>query len=216
MKSIVPVLAFGLALSTAVMVANQHRAWSPGPDGGSSLATATRFSGRSTAAGHPARHGRIERVAQGARQDAVSAPGAPPASTTGASAFDRIRVDEIAPDVYVVSAMDLLIALSQADALTATIQPMLSFNTGPKYWIDSFVLEGALGGQGFTVVAPKLMRRAGIEPGDTLRTLNGRPIDPDVDIQDLLREISRDPLNSVIRLEVERQGVKLTKTYQLG
>lgn len=222
--SIVPVVAFVVALSTTLMVAKEQLAGNHDLDRGDPSDTVTPFGGHPNSAGHsPARHSSTEAVAQAVRQEVVSALGGPPTSSARVgepgpevSVFDRIRIDEIAPNVYVVSAMDLLIALSQADALTVTIQPMLSFNTGPKDWIDSFVLEGILTGQGFTVTAPKLVRRAGIEPGDTLRTVNGRPIDRDVNVQALLREVSKDPLNSVIRLEVERQGVTLTKTYQLG
>jgi hypothetical protein len=217
-STVFPVLVSVLALSTALGLASQHLARD------SSLERAN-FSEQGMPAQGPSRHAVTAPSSLGAREEAPSAaPGWPTATSVAREAtagldpgiYDRIRIDEVAPNVYVVSAMDLLIALSQADALMATVQPMLSFNSGPQYWIDSLVIEGILTGQGFRVTAPKLVRRAGIEPGDTLRTVNGRPIDHDVNVQALLREVSKNPLNSVIRLEVERQGVTLTKTYRLG
>jgi S1-C subfamily serine protease len=65
------------------------------------------------------------------------------------------------------------------------------------------------------VTAPKLAERAGIEVGDIILSVNGRPVDGLASLYTIYRAIRHDSALTTVRMELERQGTRLTRTYRI-
>jgi S1-C subfamily serine protease len=84
-----------------------------------------------------------------------------------------------------------------------------------EYHITSAASDGVLGRQGFTVWAPKLAARAGIEVGDTILSVNGIPVDGFPSLYRIYQQVRRTPALATVQVELERGGSRVTKTYRV-
>jgi len=133
--------------------------------------------------------------------------------------LEKVRVDERAPGLYEVNVADAQAVLEQAGRvlteLWPTVQPALSLQRGVEYRISSAAGDGVLSSQGFTLTAPKLAARAGLQVGDTILSVNGRPVDGFASLYRIFREVRQDPTLRTVRVELARQGTRRTQTYRI-
>ena len=129
-----------------------------------------------------------------------------------------VKIQEIGPGVYEVSAADAQSLLNVAGRLLPTvargIRPAFSFDEGLQYRIRSEFIGGVLTREGFTATDPKLVAQAGIEAGDIILSVNGRPVDGLTSSYAIFVKLLPDPGQRAIEVELEREGERLTKTYR--
>ena len=133
--------------------------------------------------------------------------------------LSRVRVREVGPGRYEVPAADARAVLDNAGRVLADMAPLVlptfSLQTGLQYRITSAASDGVLTGQGFTVTAPKLAERAGLEIGDTILSVNGQFVNGFPSLYRIFRAVRRDPDLQTVEMELERQGVRMMKTYRI-
>jgi hypothetical protein len=95
-------------------------------------------------------------------------------------------------------------------AITAT--PLPSIGMGLSVLISSVAGDGILTDEGFTVTDPKLSKNAGIQVGDTIRSVNGFPVRQ---AHAALLAMRRDPDRATIEVEIDRRGARLVQVYVL-
>ena len=121
--------------------------------------------------------------------------------------------------LYEVKGADVQALLEDAGRVLADLAPIVlpipSFQTGLQYRITSAASNGVLSKQGFTVTAPKLAERAGIEVGDTILSVNGRPVNGFASLYAIFQAVRRDPALRTVQVELERRGSRLTQTYRI-
>jgi hypothetical protein len=136
-----------------------------------------------------------------------------------ATLLGRVRVREAGPNVYEVSATDLQNALDHGGQVLAeawpTVWPLVSLRDGVSLQVRSPVADGVLGPRGFRVTSPNLAERAGIEVGDVVLAVNGQAVNSFGDLYSLYQKVQRDSPLSTVELSLERQGVPVTKIYQI-
>ncbi len=146
-------------------------------------------------------------------------PSLPPRALLDPEVLRKVQVQEVGPGLYEVAAADVYAVLDNAGGVLADLAPhvlpSLTFETGLQYRISSAAGDGILTGQGFTVIAPKLAERAGIRVGDTVLSVNGRPVDGFASLYRIFREVRRTPGLRTIQVELDRGGTRLTKTYRI-
>jgi membrane-associated protease RseP (regulator of RpoE activity) len=146
-------------------------------------------------------------------------PTPPPRAALDAGLLGHVRVKEAGSGIYDVNAADVHTVLENTGRVLADLSPIIlpiiSVKTGLQYWITSAASDGVISRQGFTVLAPKLAGRAGIEVGDTILSINGKPVDGFGSLYRIYREVGRDSALTTVRMELERQGTRLTKTYRI-
>jgi C-terminal processing protease CtpA/Prc len=76
--------------------------------------------------------------------------------------------------------------------------------------ISSVAGDGVLTSEGLTVTDPKLSAEAGIQVGDTIRSINGFPVRQ---AHVALLAMQRDPDRGTVELLIDRQGMRLTQVY---
>ena len=149
----------------------------------------------------------------------AAGPGPPRRPTRDAALLRSVPIQETAPDRYDVPAADLQAALAQAGRVLAELAPgvvpTFSTTAGVAYRLTSAAGDGVLGRQGFTVWAPKLAERAGIESGDTILRVNGVPVDGFPSLFRIYQQVRRTPALATIQVDLDRGGTRLTKTYRL-
>ena len=149
----------------------------------------------------------------------VAGLGSPVRTTLDAALLSQVHLRESAPDRYDVRAADVQAVLENAGRVLAELAPgvvpTLSTTGGVEYRITSAASDGVLGRQGFTVWAPKLAERAGIQLGDTILSVNGVPVDGFASLYRIYQQVRRTPALATIQMEVERGGTRVTKTYRL-
>jgi membrane-associated protease RseP (regulator of RpoE activity) len=131
----------------------------------------------------------------------------------------KVRIQEISPGLYEVNAADVQAVLDNAGQvltdLWPAVQPSLSLQTGLQYRITSAMSDGVLTGQGFTVTAPKLAERAGLQVGDTILSVNGQPVNGFASLYGIIREVRGNPALSTVQVELDRWGTRLTKIFRI-
>lgn len=146
-------------------------------------------------------------------------PTPPARATLDAQLLDKVRVREIGPGLYEVNAADVQAALDNAGQVLAdlwpAVQPSLSLQTGLQYRITSAAGDGVLTGKGFTLTAAKLAERAGLQVGDTILSVNGRPVDGFASLYGIFRAVRSDPALSTVQVELDRRGTRLTKIFRI-
>jgi hypothetical protein len=170
--------------------------------------------------------------------DISSSASAPPASPSARKAADlssaghsaagkgfehtllgRVRVTPTAQDSYEINAADLNAALDQSVQFLAEtwprIWPSVSFQHGINYDIQSPIADGTLGPRGFRVTSANLAERVGLDVGDVILGVNGQPVKSFADVYRVYSQMQRDPHLSIIQLDLERQGQRLTKTFRI-
>jgi hypothetical protein len=150
--------------------------------------------------------------------DAPSPPPIPsPRTPLDAEVLGKVRVREVAPGLYDVNAADVKGALEDAGRVLAevwpAVQPALSLQTGLEYRITSAASDGVLSAQGYTVTAPKLAERFGIQAGDTILSVNGQRVDGFASLYGIYRAVQSDPALRTVQVELDRRGTHLFKTY---
>jgi hypothetical protein len=146
-------------------------------------------------------------------------PNPPARATLDAGTLKQIRVREIGPNQYEVPTADVRPVLDNVGRvlidLAPTVLPMLSRKEGLQYQITSAASDGILTNQGFVVTSPKMAGRAGIEVGDRILSVNGTPVDSLGSLYGIYRQAQRDPALSTVRVDLERRGAHLSKTYRI-
>jgi hypothetical protein len=131
----------------------------------------------------------------------------------------RVRVKPTAEDSYEINAADLNAALAAGRQLMAEAWPKVSPTVSPRQGvsleIQSPIADGTLGPRGFHVTSPNLAERAGVQVGDLIVGVNGQPVNGFADVYRVYSQMQRDPNLSVIQLDLERQGQRVTKTYRI-
>jgi membrane-associated protease RseP (regulator of RpoE activity) len=153
----------------------------------------------------------------GAPPDPLPVP--PARLALDAGLLSHVRIQEVGRGLYEVKGADVQALLEDAGRVLADLAPIVlpipSFQTGLQYRITSTASDGIISRQGFTVTAPKLAQRAGIETGDTILSVNGRPVNGFASLYTIYREVGRDPTLNTVQVELKRQGTRLTKTYRI-
>ncbi len=140
-------------------------------------------------------------------------------ATLDAGTLKQVRVREVGPDQYEVPTADVRPVLDNVGRvlvdLAPTVLPIVSLKEGLQYQITSAASDGVLTNQGFVVTSPKMAGRAGIELGDKILSVNGTPVDSLGSLYGIYRQVQRDPGLSMVRVDLERRGAHLTKTYRI-
>jgi hypothetical protein len=146
-------------------------------------------------------------------------PGSRGPTARGQSLFDRVDVKEIGSNVYEVAGPDVWSALRHPERVLSEVSPsvriLLSSDAWPRYQINSQAVDGVLTTQGFVVSNPKQAQRAGFQPGDTIVRVNGRQVDGLASLYAISRNVRQTTPRSAIRVDIQRQGSLLTKTFSL-
>jgi membrane-associated protease RseP (regulator of RpoE activity) len=146
-------------------------------------------------------------------------PAPPGRPTLDAALLSQVPVRALAPDRYEVPAPEVQAVLEDAGRVLAELAPgvvpSVSTTGGVEYHITSAASDGVLGRQGFTVWAPKLAARAGIEVGDTILSVNGIPVDGWASLARIYQQMRRTPALTTVQVELVRGGSRLTKTYRV-
>jgi hypothetical protein len=133
--------------------------------------------------------------------------------------LSRLRVRETGPTQYELHRGELRVILDNAGQVLGHLKPLvlpiLSMRTGLQFRIRCAASDGVLGAQGFSVTSAKLARRIGIQTGDLILSLNGRPVEGFRSLSEIYQDLKRDPAVSRIDLELERDGRRLVQTYWL-
>jgi membrane-associated protease RseP (regulator of RpoE activity) len=133
--------------------------------------------------------------------------------------LEKIQVQELGRGRYEVPAADVQAVLENAARVLADLEPFvwptLSLDAGFQYRITSAAGDGVLSRQGFTVTAPKLAERAGLQVGDTILNVNGQPVDGFASLYRIFRQVRSDPALRTVQVELDRRGTRLTQTYRL-
>jgi len=142
-----------------------------------------------------------------------------PRATLDGEVLGKVRVREVAPGLYDVNAADVQAALEDTGRVLAevwpAVQPTLSLQAGLQYRITSAASDGVLTAQGYTVTAPKLAERFGIQAGDTILRVNGQAVDGFASLYGIYRKVQGDPALRAVQVELDRGGTRLTKTYRI-
>ncbi len=158
---------------------------------------------------------------------AVSPSGLPaspssPQTQTGSldpAVLEKVRVRERAPNTYEVPAEDMQSLLNNADQVAANllpqVRPYFSVRDGLNYRLTGPAGEGVLTGQGFTITSMKVANQIGLQAGDTIRSINGRPVDGFASAFRIYYDIRRDSGLSTVRVDLLRGGAPVTMTYRI-
>lgn len=146
-------------------------------------------------------------------------PSPPAQATPDGGLLGKIRVQEVNPGLYEVNAADVQAALENPDQALADLAPLVlptfSLEAGAGYRISSTASDGVLTANGFTLTAPRLAGRAGLQVGDTILSINGRPVDGFHSLYGTLRQLCRNLARCTVTLEVDRRGTRLMKLYRI-
>ena len=149
--------------------------------------------------------------------EGAPAPGGPAAAPVNKRLPYSVEIQEIGPGFYEVSAADAQALFGDAGrwlpAVARGIRPAFSLDGGPQYRVRSEFSDGVLTSRGFTVTDPKLAQQAGIEAGDIILSVNQRPVDGLASTYAIFLEVTADPTQSTVAVELDRRGTRLTKTY---
>ena len=136
-----------------------------------------------------------------------------------ATILGKVRVKGAGRDKYEISAADLRMAMNHGEQVLmeawSTVRPMLSWNQGINFKVQSPIADGVLGPRGFRVTSPNLAERAGLETGDVVLAVNDQPINGFGDVFRLYRQVKADQRLSAVELKLERQGQLMTKSYRI-
>jgi len=147
------------------------------------------------------------------------APAPPARATLDGDMLEKLRIQETSPGLYEMPAAEVQAVLDNAGRVLADLAPLvlphLSLQTGLTFQITSAAGDGVLSAQGFTVTAPKLAERAGIQVGDTILRVNGQPVDGVASLYRLFQAVRQDPALHTVQVELDRRGSRLTKTYRV-
>ena len=99
--------------------------------------------------------------------------------------------------------------------LLPKVRPFFSIENGFSYRLTGPAGEGMLTSEGFTITSLKMANGIGLEAGDTILRINGRPVDGFASAFRIYYDIRRDPSLSTISVDLVRQGSPLTKTYRI-
>jgi len=155
----------------------------------------------------------------------VSTPAAspPPAAAPrklDPAVFEQVRVKEVGKNAYRIPAADVKPVIENVGEMFANLQPRLlpsfSQQTGLNWNLTSAVADGVLNQSGFTVTNSKIAQYFGIEIGDTIQRINGHPVTSPISAYWAYQEtVARNPLLSELRVDLNRSGTPITKTYQI-
>jgi hypothetical protein len=146
-------------------------------------------------------------------------PDSPARPTLDDGLLERVKVRKVGRDVYEVPADQVRPVLEDVGRvlmdLAPSVLPILSRKEGLQYKISSAASDGVLTGQGFLVTSPKMAEQAGIQPGDRILSVNGTAVDSLGSLYGIYRQVQRDPALTTVRVELDRRGTHLTKTYRI-
>ncbi|OLC40818.1 MAG: hypothetical protein AUH74_07220 [Nitrospirae bacterium 13_1_40CM_4_62_6] len=134
--------------------------------------------------------------------------------------FEELPVKEVEPNTYEVDATAVGPAIENVGQVLADLQPMvapaLSMQSGLTFNLTSSVVDGTLSNAGFTVTNSKIAQRFGIEVGDIIKQFNGHEVNSPLNAWMTYQEfIIRNPLQSEMRVDFQRNGTPMTKMYRV-
>lgn len=100
-----------------------------------------------------------------------------------------------------------------ARGLRDMTQALLSH--GPMLPVQTSAGDGVLTKAGFTVTQPKIARTFGIEVGDTIVALNGRPVSSPLNAYWVFQEVFIRDQTKKLRVDLVRAGRPVTQTYTI-
>ncbi len=134
--------------------------------------------------------------------------------------FAEVPVKEVEPNMYEVDAADVRPAIENLGQVLADFQarivPTFSLQHGLRFNVKSAVVDGTLSQSGFTVKRIGVAQTFGIQVGDTIMSLNNRPVYSPRNAWWTYQEIFvRNRSLKTLRVKILRGGRLITKTYQI-
>ncbi|HEV8661603.1 MAG TPA: PDZ domain-containing protein, partial [Candidatus Methylomirabilis sp.] len=161
----------------------------------------------------------VDAGASGAAGPLGPAPTPPARAMLDGDLLEKVRVQPLGRGEYEINTADVESLLENAGRVLADLEPFvmptLSLKTGFQYQVTSAAADGVLSRQGFTVTAPKLAERAGLQVGDTILNVNGQPVDGFASLYRIFQAVRRDSALRTVQVELERRGSRLTQTYRI-
>ncbi len=131
-----------------------------------------------------------------------------------------LPVRKVDDDTYEVSEAFARPAIEQAGEMlskaTPRFAPFYSSATGGRSDFRSMAGDGTFGQGGFTVTRMKVAQTFGLEVGDTILSLNGRPVNSPVGAWWTYQELFvKNRKLTDMRVELIREGKLRTKTFRI-
>lgn len=138
----------------------------------------------------------------------------------GPQLFADMRMEVLDANTYKLAPEDVKPILQNINEVLSDLQPTFtpafSARTGMSADISSAVADGVLDQGGFTVTNPKLAERFGIQEGDTILRINGSSVNSPLIAWWIYQEVMiRNPLLSVIKIDIRRGRTLVNKTYMI-
>ncbi len=132
----------------------------------------------------------------------------------------NIRVKEVDPNTYVLDEATVAPLIENMGQLLSDINakmtPAFSMQSGVSIHLKSDVGDAVLRDSGFTVTRAKVAQTFGIEVGDTIISLNGRPVNSPVNAWWTFQEIFvKNRRLTNLRVNMIRGGKPMTKTFRI-
>ena len=134
--------------------------------------------------------------------------------------FANVRMEEIGANSYELSAADLKPIIERVGQVFAGLGPVaapaLAGLTGASFDMTSAAGDATITRSGFTVTNLKVAQFFGIHVGDTITSLNGRPVDSPLNAWWTFQEIFvNNPNLTDLRVDLIRGGKQSTKIYRI-
>ena len=134
--------------------------------------------------------------------------------------LQKVRVNQIDANTYELNASDLAPVYENASELLsdlwARVPPPLLLETGVSLRITSPLGDAILDQGSFMVTNMRVAQFLGIEVGDAITRINGRPVTRLLDLYMAVQEILLgDPRNSEVRFDITRGGLRIAKFFRV-
>ncbi len=134
--------------------------------------------------------------------------------------FDKIRVNQLDEDHYLVDSETLRPAIEEVGKTLSLMMPRvretLFGQTGMTLSISSAAGSGTLGPQGFTVTNLSVAQTLGVQVGDTIISLNGHQVNSPMNAWWTFQTLFiRNQGFSTLQVQIDRKGTRLIKTYSI-
>ncbi len=134
--------------------------------------------------------------------------------------FKRVDVKEVDENTYELDKATVRPVIENVEQVLAELEPRLtpafSIHAGMRLNFTSKAGDGTLSRSGFTVTRLPVARTFGIEVGDTITSLNGRPVDSPRNAWWTFQELFiRNRSLTELRVNLIRGGRLMTKTFRI-
>lgn len=134
--------------------------------------------------------------------------------------LQKVRVIQIDANTYELNAAELAPVYENASELLSDlwerVPPTLLLDTGMTLQITSPLGDAILDQGSFLVTNMRVAQLLGIEAGDAITRINGRPVTRLLDLYLAAQEVFLgDPRNSEVRLDITRGGQRIAKSFRV-